>query len=305
VKSNAQIVAESAFRHLFVDDDAILEAGLRCSFFEPHGKKAATRIIAQVRAALGDGSPFSLVRVGNGEGNAIGLTEEPESQAVFDGFDFEFVSQNGLSINPRAAASFSQLVVAAIKSADIQGYRIGRFDERALILDCLSKGKTSPALGIIYARWLFAKQLQSNQSQGIGFTNAWIHFDLMNRFTELTEHARSLAVISGRKELEGEFGKRFGSRLAWFAAVPVQGFVPNTIETSHFAMFDEVRRTIGQMDLRHTLVLVGAGLFGKVYCADVRQAGGVAIDMGSAFDLMAGLATRPAHRDMDLSAIGW
>ena len=305
MQTDAQIVAEAAFTRLFVDDDEIVRAGADCAFFEISGERAAPLIVERIRTALADGSPLSLVRVGNGEGNAIAMVEDAGSPAIFDGFDFEFVSQNGCSIAPENALSFSRLVVDAIMSADIQGYRIGRFDERTVALDCLARGETSPALGITYARWLFAGQVHGRASRMGWFTSAWIHFDLMTRFAEMVENARQVAVISGRAELAARFAEKLGSRLAWFAPVPVQGYVPQSLGTSHYAMFEDVRDRIRQSDLRGTLVLVGAGLFGKVYCQDARNAGAVAIDMGSAFDLLAGVSTRPVHRHLDISSVRW
>ena len=58
-------------------------------------------------------------------------------------------------------------------------------------------------------------------------------------------------------------------------------------------------------DLRGKLVLAGAGLFAKVYCHAAKLNGAVAIDLGSAFDILAGLETRPAHKDRDINALRW
>jgi hypothetical protein len=46
-------------------------------------------------------------------------------------------------------------------------------------------------------------------------------------------------------------------------------------------------------------VLVGAGIFGKKYCAVAKQHGAVALDLGSAFDILAGKRTRPVHSIAD------
>jgi hypothetical protein len=42
-------------------------------------------------------------------------------------------------------------------------------------------------------------------------------------------------------------------------------------------------------------VLAGAGIFGKKYCATARQNGAVALDLGSAFDILEDKITRPVH----------
>ena len=45
------------------------------------------------------------------------------------------------------------------------------------------------------------------------------------------------------------------------------------------------------------LCLVGAGFLGKVYCDAVKRRGGQAIDVGSVFDIWAGVKSRTGHSD--------
>ena len=305
MRDDDMIFADTTYRRLFVDDETVLAARAKCSFFEPVGSKAAPAIVARMKRALEQKRPLSLVRVGNGEGNAISMVEEPASHPIFHGFNFEFVSQNGMSIGVEQAVLFSTKVVDAIKSADIQGYRIQRVDEDALVRHCLAKPALSPALGIIYARALFYRQLCDERTKGTWFTNSWIHFDLMDRLDPLIDSARRVFVITGRHELEGKFRDRLGSRLYRFARVPLQGYVPQSLSDSHFGQFEEVRSLIRREDHSGTLALIGAGLFGKIYCQDAKESGAVAVDMGSAFDLFAGVASRPIHRQIDLAAVRW
>ena len=49
-------------------------------------------------------------------------------------------------------------------------------------------------------------------------------------------------------------------------------------------------------DLQGCLCLVGAGIWSEIYCTWIRQRGGVGVDIGSGFDLLAGKVTRPVHR---------
>jgi hypothetical protein len=58
---------------------------------------------------------------------------------------------------------------------------------------------------------------------------------------------------------------------------------------------DGLERALAELKLSSvagTLVLVGAGLLGKVVCGETRRQGGIAIDVGSLFDAWAGLHTR-------------
>jgi hypothetical protein len=105
--------------------------------------------------------------------------------------------------------------------------------------------------------------------------------------------------------LKEQFHARLGARLREFITVPVQGFVPSSLTESHYSgsfakVADRLRR-----DLRGTLVLVGAGLCGKIYCNVAKMNGAVAVDLGSVFDVLAGLATRPIHADYDFSGASW
>jgi hypothetical protein len=118
--------------------------------------------------------------------------------------------------------------------------------------------------------------------------------------------ANSIIIITGRAELRDAVRARVGSRLEAFITVPVQGFKPESPDQSHFSkVFPIVRQELDQKDLRGKLVLVGAGLFGKVYCHTAKQRGAVAVDLGSAFDVLAGLETRPIHKQYDISTMRW
>ena len=51
-------------------------------------------------------------------------------------------------------------------------------------------------------------------------------------------------------------------------------------------------------DLRGCLCLIGAGPWAEIYCTWVKQRGGVAIDLGSGFDLLEGKVTRVMHKEI-------
>ncbi len=50
--------------------------------------------------------------------------------------------------------------------------------------------------------------------------------------------------------------------------------------------------------MRGCFCLVGAGFWAEIYCTWIKQRGGVAIDIGSGFDLLDGTAPRPVHRSL-------
>jgi len=269
----------------------------------PHSIDALLRLVQQ---KLSTNQSFSMIRVGNGEGNAYGMTLPLLSHdAMFATFCTEFNSQNHLGIGIEEAQIFSRQVIAAIDNADMIGFRSFRFDENASIERCIAKGNAYAALGITYARQYLCDRLKAGRMQSKLITSAWIHLDLLSRFDELLAISNKVIVITGRNELHESFAARLGDRLAAFLSVPVQGFVPESLASSHYGQrFQEICDFLNQ-DLTGHLVLVGAGLFGKIYCEVAARHGGVALDLGSMFDVLSGHNTRPVFSFYNFQGQQW
>jgi hypothetical protein len=56
-------------------------------------------------------------------------------------------------------------------------------------------------------------------------------------------------------------------------------------------------------DMSGCLCLIGAGPWAEIYCTWVKQRGGVALDIGSGFDLLDGKLLRPIHKLLDQGRI--
>jgi hypothetical protein len=115
-------------------------------------------------------------------------------------------------------------------------------------------------------------------------------------------------VVSGRSELADVFSKRLGRKPLRFIDIPIEGWHRHKTSKAgvlHFPeVYDEVISSLGKCS-GGTLVLVGAGVFGKMYCLAAKRAGAVSLDLGSAFDVLAGVKTRPVHAKVDIEAARW
>jgi hypothetical protein len=60
-----------------------------------------------------------------------------------------------------------------------------------------------------------------------------------------------------------------------------------------FASYREIAAEVRAHSEPGTLVLVGAGIVGKIFIGEAKRAGAVALDVGSLLDYMAGYPTRP------------
>jgi hypothetical protein len=300
----------SEFDRLFIDDSELL--GLcadRAERFIPEGIDAVPPILELVEDRLRRREPLSALRVGNGEGNAISMAPRAPTRTQARAFYHEFISQNGIAVPLADVLPLCRDVRAALVNADVLGFRsVKKFrtDERGLILDAIERKDAYAALGLIYARDFIRDGLVTGYLRGKLITSAWLHLDLLPALDRLLGFAESVVVITGREGLENEFRARLGDRLTAFISVPVQGVRPTEATDSHIhAVYPQVRGWLKSRDLGGTLVLVGAGLFGKVYIDDARNSGAVALDLGSAFDMLAGLATRPVHQRYDIGALSW
>jgi NAD(P)H-dependent flavin oxidoreductase YrpB (nitropropane dioxygenase family) len=114
--------------------------------------------------------------------------------------------------------------------------------------------------------------------------------------------APSVIIISGRTALSEEFARRCDPKPVQFVSIPVEAGGHTQAERPHHHFPEVYEHILSSMHGDHTgmLVLVGAGIFGKAYCQAAKRAGAVALDLGSAFDILAGLKTRPMHDNSNL-----
>jgi glycosidase len=81
--------------------------------------------------------------------------------------------------------------------------------------------------------------------------------------------------------------------------------VPESFAASHYGYrFEEICDFL-QQDLAGHMILIGAGLFGKIYCDLAARHGGVALDLGSMFDVLSGHDTRPVFSRYNFEGRRW
>jgi hypothetical protein len=106
----------------------------------------------------------------------------------------------------------------------------------------------------------------------------------------LLDGVDEIGLVTSRPEIEQLVARRFG--VATSAVVVPDKFVDSLQAGEHVprryrTLRSEMRFAPG------TLVLVGAGIPGKVYCQWLKELGCIALDIGAVFDVWAGRATRP------------
>lgn len=140
------------------DDTALMRlCETRSKDVLPNLSIAAEAVAAQIESAARDHVPLSLIRAGDGEGNALYLREANSFDSLaLKCFNFIFKGQTGTSLGFDDAKALCGRIGAALLDADIAGFRVFdcsfRQDELSDIDGLMKRGDIRCALGMMGAR---------------------------------------------------------------------------------------------------------------------------------------------------------
>lgn len=239
-----------------------------------------------IKSSIRNTQPFSLVRLGDGEGCFIGDMRRESSDQ-----DFMYNLWFGrVDFSHEERAFFAQILEESYNNASA----IGIPNIIRLIDDYTPNfnNRNYRAISSIYNEVLQKKPVT---------TSAFVHFDLWTsgELRDIIKEAGNrITTISGHpeKELSKSLSK-LGIDIDFHFEVPAENKFSKRFgksnQSDHFDdTFPYIVDQLSALNLKGRLVLVGAGFLGKYYCEIVRKQGGVAIDIGSIFDYMLGHRTR-------------
>lgn len=226
----------------------------------------------------------AVVRFGDGEHNV--LDAQPGNADSLAGPAERLKAQAGSEFPPDAVFAVRRQISRAFEEADVLGILIGySFDTSR------PNGLTS----------LYLEHWRAGRRPAL-LANCHLHQDIVERLPSLLA-GRRVSVISCRDVapvLEGEWGL---SDVAVYQ-VPSQCNARD-VDGPYEKRVHSVRIWPGRLaELQSEITvrepgevfLVGAGLFGKGLCIQIRDQGGLALDLGSALDRVVGKITRGAMR---------
>jgi hypothetical protein len=267
----------------------------------PEGLDPDTRSIsnpeleAWLRARVEQGDPAAVVRFGDAEARLLTAVSDESSMKAAIGV---IEREAGLSLRPEAVLELQALLAAAFDEADVLGIR---FRERLLSDHKQWMGK----LSILYAQRVAAGRDPATLAPCL------FSYYLIERLPEMLAGHRVSAISCRDLEpvLEGEWGLddvRVYQVPSQYSARDVDGAYEAAMHGEPIWPDVHTRlRTELTVRERGEIFLIGAGVFGKDLCIRVRDLGGIAIDMGSALDHIAGRLTRgPERRVLECFADG-
>lgn len=270
--------------------------GSRCCYIDVKRKPYQADIIIKcILSRLHDHKPFSLVRLSDGEGY------------LFSGEDSFFTENDmrnrerhwwGMELDSKTRQKVINAGLITIRNADIIGIpSIYRF-----LRD--SGPKTTSYLQSLQGRGLISVLNGVSKNTGLecDFTDDkanLVLFNCIDNLKQLAMVARKVIVVNGANEgvLKNAF-KSLGE--VQVIVVPTHN---KTVGNNKFVFsqlplpyhFEEVCSQIEISAVPGALVLVGAGIAGKVFVESARRAGAVGLDLGSAMDELVGAGIHSLH----------
>ncbi len=253
-----------------------------------------------IRRAIESRAPFSVVRLYDGEARFVVATAAPAPQRLLDTERFvigdevwrNWFGHSIADIPQSQLAALHASLLRAIGNADILGVPTA---ER-LIADSYHFGYLA-----FLARRLADDGIRAaSASVSDAFLSMNLHRD--DRFyARLLSGLDWIGVISPHHGLASSLAAHLGIPHALDFVIPGERQLPRhilaTTLQSHFP--DRFHELMSTLELPHqgAVVLVAAGLLGKIYCEKIKSLGGIAIDIGSVADGWMGFNTRVGQLD--------
>ncbi len=258
------------------------------SFLLQDALEIALRIVEAADAVR----PFSLVRLGDGEGAM--LPYRPELQ-TFQPTDLAENSKTWWGAESSPTPRLVEELELAIRAADVIG--IPDLD-RATRVFFQTERTAHLANGRNMRGLLAATDFVAAHCTDAVWTSCHIHQSLAfwGLWDVILPRLGSVDLITCHSQLGDILARQHGLDIGQMHPIPPErkyaaAFAGADAEHHFPDVFDRLRDVLPAA-ARGRTVLVSAGMLGKIYCHWIRQAGGVAIDIGSAADHWCGYGTR-------------
>lgn len=274
--------------------------------FEVLADPFTDEIAQRAASALKRLEGFSAIRIGDGEAHFLALDRNGRTPFL-DRYCLEesiLIQSDWFEVSEPALATLCSDMQAAVRSADVVGV-LGLWVSKTegwapesviATLDSDLRG--------IGGQWRGRFVMRDFARQGIlaGRTvaSAHLYFGLINRLESLINPARRVYLFTNQYEYVRKISADHPEKeTIWIeVGMPSQ----HAKRTAAPTFLQDVKAKLPN-DMRGCLCLIGAGPWAEIYCDWVKGRGGVALDIGSGFDLLAGKITRPVHKNVDLRSI--
>jgi len=228
-------------------------------------------------------TPVSITRCGDGEAIVLNAT------AGYNEFELASVAvlkrQMGYSPSVEDVKAIRENLIECYNNCDCIGVPMHKQETSShwkKVFDILNKNTQNDG---VYCDIDIAYQMLKDDS-----------------YERLLMNRKRLYYVSCR-DLDEGFKRKYGvSYAVRYAIAPEAKFTSGYEGEAHYpTQFNKIQRWMDKVnpDNRPHLLLVGAGVIGKIYCNWWRDRGGIAMDVGGVMDIFAGYVTRGPERGLD------
>lgn len=243
---------------------------------------------------------LSIIRIGDGEANILTYTKYPDTPELNQIAYKQIIAmqQDSFLVNKYWMLYLQEMMMGAILQADIIGV-IGLWRPRKPTTHTIAEAFIKDHRGIS-GHWRAIDYLLKLASQDYlkqkTIASAHLYFSVLENLSDLVRSAKKILIISNRKTILGQLKKHYPNFQIDHINI---GCDSEEIQRDPRFLFSLHKKL--PTDMTACLCLIGAGPWSEIYCSWVKQRGGVAIDIGSGFDLLDGETTRPIHNMLNLN----
>ena len=215
--------------------------------------------------------PLSVIRLGDGEGRLLGYPDFVAKTGGAESLDHSLNIWFGhADFSKNSLVDLSGQLREAVENADVIGLpRIKQYDAN-----------------IAYRNVYDAMEQFNLNTPSHIYTDAALHrylqFGLF--YKQILNGRDFLGLVTGRKNLATIIKDTFNIKHIESHLIPEEAHYSKHPVAEHFPnRFDELKDEI-KVPYAGAVYLVGAGALGKIYCHWIKEAGGIAIDIGCICD---------------------
>jgi len=264
-------------------------------FPDPFSDEVPKLIITAIKSS----QPFSVIRIGDGEANLLSYNSHPETPILNFTAANKIISmqQDKFTPTPNNLSNIKSLLHYSIFNADIIGI-IGLWRPQKRNTADLVSAFYKDQRGIS-GHWRAIQHLLDMSYSGYlknkVLASAHLYFSILDNLQEILDSAKKVLIITNISAVNEKLEDNYSTKVEHISVGH-----PLSSKRSAKPIFLNAIKSQLPSNMSNYLCLIGAGPWSEIYCTWVKQRGGVAIDIGTGFDLLDGKITRPIHKILNL-----
>ncbi|WP_223786928.1 hypothetical protein [Marinicella meishanensis] len=254
-----------------------------------------------IQTALRQEQAYSVIRLGDGEMNLLAYSKYPEVPEVSFKTAVETVNKRQHSFKTSRTWLYllEEMMHTAMLESDLIGvlglWRPGPLSMEQFIdsIDMNFRGRWGQWIGLDYIKKLALKGVFQERV----LAPAHLYFAVIEQLDQLLACAAKTYLITDQSPVHDLLSKQHPD--GHFALIQTPISPRPLVNTEPDFLYNVMSQLPPCM--KGTLTLVGAGPWSEFYCGWIKRRGGVAVDIGTGFDLLLGHQVRPVHRKVKLN----